>query len=230
MSNPGLELHAIYSSWRMTIEQAPGKSMRDHLAIGTSEGVAQVRRAFALLNTMDELLRWFELQNMRTSPYRRQFDGWARVPLSVGSGWNSGVVPDHLITTSMLEEIESFGAYLEGKVLVMAPDQQESLRAVIDRADALLTSQELDPRLASYLRRLIAAIRYALDDEVAGRVFDFSTAIQNLWVAFNAAAERAPEPAKSGWRNLAEQIMVGVASAGVVEGAVISIHALTTGG
>jgi hypothetical protein len=229
MSNPGLELHDLYASWRDRIEGSKSaQTMKRHLRVDTSAGMREIRHAFALLTTVDEILRRFELDGRRFEPYRKQLDGWARVPMSVQAGWNSGVVTDHLITETTLDQIQSFGAYLEGKVLELEPSHDSNLRSLIAQADALLDEDDFDPALRQYLRRLISAIRYALDDEQAGKGFDFTAAVEQLWVALNAAAERAPESQRPRWRKLVEQISVGIAIAAPVEAAGIVLSAITT--
>lgn len=137
---------------------------------------------------------------------------------------------DQLVTEATLDQIEGFSAYLEGKVLVLNEGHHENLRSLIDRADALLTAEDFDPALQHYLRRLIGEIRFALDDEAGGAAFDYSEAVQRLWVAFNAAAERAPEEHKSKWRDLVEQVFIGVVSGGTVEAASIVVGAITASG
>ncbi|MCT1395657.1 hypothetical protein M4D51_07945 [Microbacterium sp. p3-SID338] len=231
MSNPGFELLALYRSWRDRLDASRGnRSMTTHLAPESREGMAEFRKAYALLVTIDEILRGFEAEGKRAEPFRRQLDGWARVPLSLQAGWSQNVMPDHLVTESTLDQLESFGAYLEGKVLVLDSSQHTNLRSLIDQADVLLNQEGFDPILKQYLRRLIASVRYALDDEQAGKVFDFEDAVQRLWVAFNAAAERAPEQQKTSWRDLLQQIFVGVVSGGAVEGASIVVGSITAGG
>lgn len=231
MSNPALELHDLYESWRHVIAASSSQqNMKVHLAIDTADGMAEVRRAYALLTAMDEILRRFELDGRRYQPYRKQIDGWAKVPMSVQAGWSSAVSPLHLISDGMLEQILSFGGYLEGKVLVLAPQQHANLRSLIDMADVLLNHEGFDPALRQYLRRLIASIRYALDDEQAGKTFDFTDAVERLWVAFNAAAERAPDEQRPRWRALVEQVFIGIAIAAPVEASGIVIAAIAAGG
>lgn len=229
MSNPALELHDLYESWKGRIEESPSQNMKTHLRVDSPEGMTEIRHAYALLTTMAQILRRFELDGRRFQPYRKQLDGWARVPLSVQAGWTAGVVPQHLISESMLDQIQSFGGYLEGKVLELLPAQEVNLRSLIDRADVLLNDGAFDPALKKYLRRLIAAIRDALDDDQAGKVFDFTSAVEQLWVALNAAAERAPEKQRAHWRELVEQVFVGIAGAAPVEAAGIVIAAIAAG-
>lgn len=228
MSNPALELHELYASWRTRVETAGNAATaREHLRIDNPQGMAEIRRAFALLTAIDGILRRFEVEGKRVEPFRSQRDGWARVPLSLPAGWTSNVAPDHLINGGMLQQIESFGAYLEGKVLVLDAGQHTNLRSVVDQADALLNDEDFDPVLRQYLRRLIAEIRYALDDEQAGRAFDFEDAVERLWTAFAAASARAPEPQRAKWRQLLDQIMVGVVSGGSIEAASLVVQAIT---
>lgn len=128
------------------------------------------------------------------------------------------------MTVSLLDQIEGLAAFFDGKVLDFDDQRILSLRPLVDRADALLTGDsEMDPALASYIRRLSAEIRYALDDEAAGRTFDFTSAVERLWVSFQAAAEKASDAKKSAWRDLAQQIFVGVASSGAVEIATVGL-------
>ena len=231
MTNPALELHDLYLSWRDRIAASPNQqNMKVHLGIDSPEGMSEVRRAFALLATIDEILKRFELDGRRFQPYRKQLDQWARIPLSVRAGWAANVSPLHLISESVLDQVQSFGGYLEGKVLELAPAQDSNLRNLIAQADALLDDEDFDPALRQYLRRLITAIRYALDDEQAGKGFDFTAAVEQLWVALNAAAERAPEHQRPRWRKLVEQVSVGIAIAAPVEAAGIVLSAITTGG
>lgn len=201
--------------------------MATHLRPNHADGIAEIRYAFALLATIDEVLRRFAAQGRPVDVFRKQLDGWARVPLSISAGWTSNVQPDHLISEVTLQQIESLSAFLDGKVLVLEDAQRLNLRDLIDQADRLLTAEDLDPLLQGYLRRLIAAIRYALDDEAAGRAFNFAEAVERLWVAFNAAAERASQERKAGWRDLVRQITIGVTAGGVVEGASIALQIAT---
>lgn len=227
MSNPAQELHTLYASWRSRIEGASSvATMSTHLR-PKSDGIADIRRAYALLSTIDGVLRRLDGEGRNVDVFRKQLDGWARVPLSLSAGWGGNVNADHLISEVMLQQIESFAAYLEGKVLILADAQDANLRSLIDRADGLLTGEGFDPVLQHYLRRLISEIRFALDDEAAGNAFDYSEAVQRLWVAFNAAAERAPEPQKRNWRDLAEQVLIGVVSGGTIEAASIVVGAIT---
>ena len=131
------------------------------------------------------------------------------------------------MSKALLDQIEGFGAFLDGKVPVLTDAHELSLRSLIDRADAILTEEGLDPALKRYLRRLLFEIRFALDDEVAGMSFNFAEAVQRLWVAFEAAAAKAPEAQRPRWRSLADQILVGVASGGVVEAASITLQAIS---
>lgn len=230
MSNPALELHDLYLSWRDRISESPSQqNMKVHLGIDSREGMAEIRHAFSLLTTIDQILTRFELDGRRFQPYRKQLDQWARVPLSGQAGWASNVSPLHLISESVLDQIQSFGGYLEGKVLELNPSHESNLRSLMAQADSLLDEDDFDPALRRYLRRLITAIRYALDDEQTGKGFDFTSAVEQLWVALNAAAERAPEHQRPRWRKLVEQISVGIAIAAPVEAAGIVLSAITAG-
>jgi hypothetical protein len=228
MTNAADELHTLYSSWRESAT-AGGHSMKRLLQPEHAGGIAEIRRAYELLSVISEQLRYLEARGHRVSVYRRQLDGWARVPLSLSAGWTSNVQPDHVVTSDRLDQIEGLSAFLDRKVLDFDDSRIAGLRPLIDRADQLITGdEEMDPAVASYVRRLVAEIRYALDDEAAGKVFNYTAAVERLWLAFNAAAEKAPEKKKSAWRNLASQIFVGVTTDGVVDGGK-ALLAITTG-
>lgn len=229
MSNPAEELHALYASWRARIESKPSTSMATHLKPKEAVGITEILHAYALLSTIDRILRRLEAEGSRVAVFRKQLHGWARVPLSLDAGWGAAVHPDHLIHENTLDQIGALSSYLDGKVLTFNDELAPSLRTLVDRADSLLTDESgLGRPLHAYIRRLIAEIRYALDDEAAGRAFDFTDAAERLWVAFNAAAERAPDAKKSAWRELVQQVMVGFVSGGAVEAAKIGLQ-LTTG-
>lgn len=199
------------------------------ILVPEAQGIVEIRQAYALLSAIDGVLRRLSAEGKNVAVFKKQLDGWSRVPLSLEVGWNGAIAADHVIRETILEQIESFAAYLEGKVLILEDAHDQNLRDLIDRADALLTHEDLDPALQFYIRRLISEIRFALDDEDAGAAFDFSEAVQRLWVAFNAAAEKAPAEDKPKWRALVEQIFVGVVSGGSVEAASIVVGALTGG-
>ncbi len=226
MTNPAFELHALYASWRGRVTN-PGAHSMASILVPEGQGIVEIRRAYALLSSIDGVLRRLSAEGKNVNVFRKQLDGWARVPLSLETGWGTAISPDHVIGETVLEQIESFAAYLEGKVLMLGDAHDQNLRDLIDRADGLLTHEGLDPALQFYIRRLISEIRFALDDDDAGKAFDFSEAVQRLWVAFNAAAEKAPAEDKPKWRALVEQIFVGVVSGGSVEAANIVVGALT---
>lgn len=229
MSNPAYELHSLYAAWRERVtETQNNRPMTWFLKPQSPEGIAEIRRAYALLSTIDGILRRLSFDGKSVKVFAKQLDGWARVPLSLEQGWGSAIAPDHMVTEAVLDQLESFGAYLEGKVLVLEPAHEGNLRSVITRADALLDEGDLDPRLRQYLRKLLFEIRLALDDEQAGAAFDFAEAVQRLWVAFEAAAAKAPEEQRITWLQLAQQIFVGLVSGGAVEAATVAVGAIVS--
>ncbi|WP_402843747.1 hypothetical protein [Microbacterium sp. GXS0129] len=229
MGNSAEELHALYTEWRGRMPARQGSTVNDALKPNTAEGIAEIIRAYGLLSTIDQQLKYLASRKHRVSVYQRQLGRWARVPLSLNAGWGNSTMPEMLVSDEILEQIEGLSYYLDGKVLAYDEHDVEQLRPLIDRADSLLTDDDdMDPRLKMYLRRLIGEIRLALDDEHAGRVFDFTTATERLWVAFTAAADQAKPEAKGFWRELAGQIVPTVVGGAAVEAARIALE-ITTG-
>lgn len=195
------------------------------------DGLGEIVKAYALLHVLEAQLRYLEDRGARVSVHQRSLKRWARVPLMLTTGWDAGVSnPDQIVDESTLDQIEGLSSFLDDKVLAFDDTRLPSLRGLIDQADALLTDEpDLDPTLASYIRRLIAAIRYALDDEAAGRIFDYTSAVEQLRVAFQAAAEASPPDKKDGWRALVKQIFVGVTTALMIKGGEAALG-ITPGG
>lgn len=185
-----------------------------------SSGLDEVSAAFAYIHVIEDQLIFLGDRGYRVAVHQRNARKWMRVPLMLNAGWTSAVhTPDSVASEATLDEIESLSSFLDGKVLSTDGDRLQSLRGLIDQADALIEGDStIDSALASYIRRLIAAIRRALDDEEAGRLFDFTSAVDRLRVAFQAAAESAASPEEKGlWRTLVEQITVGVGTSLAVE-------------
>ncbi|GAA2947785.1 hypothetical protein GCM10010458_36760 [Microbacterium luteolum] len=184
------------------------------------DGLQEIAKAYALLRILDGQLRYLEDRGARVSVHQRSLKRWGRVPLMLTTGWDAGVSsPDQIVDEATLDQIEALSSFLDGKVLTFDDARLPSLRALIDQADTLLTnSPNLDPTLAAYIRRLIASIRNALDDDAAGRIFDYTAAVVELRVAFQAAAEASPPEQKEDWLAMFRQITVGVATALLIEG------------
>lgn len=219
MTNSADELHALYSSWRARVADSPGANM-GALVDPHGAGMDEIVKAYALLRALDTQLRHLATRNARVAVHQRALTRWARVPLMLQTGWNAGVTdPNQIVNEATLDQIETLSSFLDDKVLAWDDELLPSLRAAIDRADALLTAEpDMDPHLTRYLRRLIAEIRYALDDEAAGRLFDYTTASEQLRVAFMAAAEAAPPAQKDEWRQMAKQLFVGLFTWVLTEG------------
>ncbi|GGM64792.1 hypothetical protein GCM10010489_40440 [Microbacterium saperdae] len=190
-------------------------------------GQSEIAKVYRLLDVLDQQLRYLGERGAKVAVHQRNLSKWGRVPLMLDIGWSAGVGnPEHVVTEATLDQIEGLSSFLDGKVLTFDDTRLPSLRRIVDQADALLTDDpHLDPTLASYLRRLLAAIRSALDDEAAGRLFDYTSAVEQLLVAFQAAAETAGPENKEGWRSMAKQIVVGVAvGLGIEAGKMLGIE------
>lgn len=192
------------------------------------EGMDEVSAAFAWLHVIEDQLLLLGERNYKVTVHQRRVREWMRIPIMYQTGWKSGVAhPDLVVSGNTLDDIEVLSSFLDGKVLDTDSGRLPSLRQIIDQADALLTEDTtLDAVLAGYIRRLIAEIRNALDDEAAGRLFDFTSAVQRLRFAFQAAAEASEdESAKQGWRKKADEVItgVGIALAGEIVKGVLGI-------
>lgn len=193
--------------------------MRNLLDLG-GEGIREISAAFAWMHVIEDQLRYLGDGGFKVAVHQRNVQRWMRIPLMLPSGWSAGVSdPDQVVTEMQLDQIEALSSFLDGKVLDSDDVRVPDLRVLIDEAGALLTGDStLDPALASYIRRLLDAIRYALDNEAAGRLFDFTAAVEDLRVAFQAAAESAAtDEEKQSWRAMAQQLFVGVVTSLVVE-------------
>lgn len=212
VTNSADHLHALFSSWRKRLVDNPGANV-GALVDPQAEGLGEVSAAFAWLHVIEDQLILLGERNYNVRVHQRRVREWMRVPLMLETGWKAGVPdPDLVVTTEILDDIDVLSSFLDGKVLDTDSGRFPSLREIIDQADVLLTEDAtLDVALAAYIRRLIAEIRHALDNEAAGRLFDFTSAVQRLRFAFQAAAESSEdEDAKQGWRQKAEEVLTGV--------------------
>lgn len=231
MSNAADELHDLFSTWKQRSKDSPGANV-GALVDPSGAGLEEIVKAYALLGVLEGQLRYLEARGARkTGVHSRAVKQWARVPLMLTTGWNAGVHdPNQIVSEITLDQIEALSSFLDGKVLAFDDARVPSLRKLIDQADSLLTDDpELDPALVFYIRRLIASIRYALDDDAAGRVFDYTAAIEQLRVAFQAAAESAAPGKKDGWRAMVKQIFVGVTTSLMITGGEMALG-ITAGG
>lgn len=218
MANSADHLHALFSSWRQRVADSPGANV-GALVDPNGQGLKEISAAFAWIHVIEDQLRFLAEKDYKVGVYQRHLQRWMRVPLMLKTGWTGGVsIPDQVVNEDTLDQIEALSSFLDGKVVELTESQELNLRDLIDQADALLTNSTLEPALISYIRRLLAAIRYALDDEAPDHVFDFNSAVENLRVAFQAAAESAStQEEKGSWRSMATQIVVGTSTAFIVE-------------
>lgn len=232
MANAASELHDLYADWRERAENASSShSLARILRVTEKQGAEEFKRAFRLITELDDLLTRFELEQRNVAVYRKHLEGWARVPLMLASGWTAAVSEaNSVVPEVVLDQLQGFDSYLEGKVLTFDDWRMPSFRALIEQANSALSEDDaLSPQLAGYLRRLLAEIQVALDDEQRSKSFDFADAVQRLWVTLMAASA-ATSPEKQGrWRRIADQIMVGILTNGSLELAKAGIRLAITG-
>lgn len=183
-------------------------------------GLIEVSSAFAWLHVIEDELRYLGDRNFKVGVHQRNLKKWMRVPLMLNTGWRAGVNnADLVVSLDTLDQIESLSSFLDGKVLSSDDYRVPSLGNLLDEAEELLSQDStIEPALASFIRRLIKQITEALEDEAAGRLFDYTAAVEKLRIAFLAAAESASgEAEKASWRSVAKQIIVGTGTALAVE-------------
>lgn len=226
MANPARELHALFTRWLEAHEATGRGNFADALSIREPSGAAELREAYALLSSIDLLLHRMQAKGSDVAVFIRQLDGWARVPLLIESGWKTNAHPDHLISATRLEQIETLALYLDGKVHSFDGADRASLAQIVAQAhEELVADESLSPQLREYLHHLLAEIRTALDDERIGRSFDFAEACRRLWVAMRAAsADSTDEDQRRRWRRIGDAILIGSVSSGAVEAASAAVR------
>lgn len=215
MTNVASDLHDLFQSWRERfVGKSPAPSPKQALRPDRPEGLAEFVSAYRLLARADELIVRFEQIDSRAKVYRDQFSEWARVPLLVDKNWSSGTRADAVVRNEVLNQIMSFSLFLEGKVLTNDDVGTQGFRDLIQRANATLSDDnDLPAHMVAYLRRLLAEIQFALDDEARGRGFDFHSAAQHLWSGLEAAAGMTRSDAfRSRMRVLADNVLNGFMS------------------
>lgn len=226
MSNPARELHTILLAWFEMLPADRSVPILSMVRIRDDDVADDMIRVYRLLGDIDQIIRRLELRGAPVDVFRRQLRGWARVPLAVDSTWNTtNGTRDAFIPPAILDQIETFALYLDGKVLTFSAEMQESLAGLVGSAHDVLTEDDsLSPQLREYLHYLLQEISNALADEKVGRSFDFADATRRLWVAFEAAAGSADTAERrQKWKDLAQAIIVGVTSTGIVEAGAAAI-------
>ncbi|MEX8058591.1 hypothetical protein [Microbacterium sp. 16-032] len=219
MTNSADNLHALFSRWRNRVLDSPGATMWALLDIDGG-GILEVSGAFAWMHVIEDELRYLGDRNFKVAVHQRNLKKWMRVPLMLTTGWRSGVTnADNVVDEDTLDQIESLSSFLDGKVLSSDDYRVPSLKNLISQAEDLLSADStIEPALASYIRRLIAQIRDALQAEDEGSAFDFTAAVEKLRFAFQAAAETSEtEGEKANWRAMAKQVVVGTSTALAIE-------------
>jgi hypothetical protein len=218
MGNAGHELHALYAEWR---DRMPDGNTSALMSVDVREdrGVEEVMRAYALLTEIDRTLARLQANGANVGVFQRQLHGWARIPLMIEVGWTTATSKAKIFPRAVLEQIETFALYLDGKVHVFSTSELTSLGHLVDQArEALVADDTLPAELVQYIHQLLQEIRVALNNEEIGRTFDFAEATRRLWVSLRAASGASEgDEQKSRWRKLADAIAVGTVSSAVIE-------------
>ncbi len=221
MSNPARELHGIYTSWQAKLAEKASRTPRQIIA-PAGRGFDEAIRAAGLLVRMHQLIGQLDEDGYSVDLYRRQLPGWlaplASANVASGAGWS--------LDAALLDQIEGFANFLDGKVPVVGADKMANLLDVVARAIELLAQDgSLPEYLKTYIRRLLQQIRTALEDAQAGTPVDIGGLAYSLWVAF-AAAEGQSKSKGSVWKDLGHQLLTGTISGAIVQGTTFAIATL----
>lgn len=223
MSNPARELHGIYSSWQARIRAAKSNGSPKSLLAPAGRGFDEAMVVASLLVRMRQLIAQLAEEKHNVELYERQMPGWFG-PLAMS---NSSTHLSGIADSVLLDQIEGFANFLDGKVPVISAARVDNLREVVSRAIELLESDpDLPEYLKTYIRRLLQQIRAALEDDLAGSAVDVGSLAYSLWVAF-AAAEGASETKSVLWKDLGLQLLTGTISGALVQGTTFAIASIT---
>lgn len=225
MANPARELHSAYQEIRESLDSSGTTSLNRVLKPMTPEGNRQVVKIARLLEQIDVLLTQMEREQMSVALYRRQYPEWYVGLLGYPNGWSAAVSGEAFMSQALMDQIEGFANFLEGKVLSLSDAGEASLRDSLAAARKLLEAdQDLDHTLRLYIHRLLAEMERALQDEAIGAGFDIEESIVRLWVAFRAAESSTSDANKGKWRDLWVQMVAGVASGSLVQGGTVAMQ------
>lgn len=225
VSNPARELHAIYVDWQSKIHP-PRASVGDVLRPTTAQGQPQYLTAMKLLIRMGDLLTEFESNGMAVDVFRKWYPKWWGPVLAHPGGWRTDNAAS-AFPQEVLDQIEVYATFLDGKVYEFPDAKKPTLRSVLDEVRDLLEKDDsLDQALRQYIHRLLTLIQNALDDEAVGAATDMATRVRELWVALRAA-EGASVEKKSRWNKVWWKIWPSAAAGAVVEGGSVLVQALT---
>lgn len=218
MNNPARILHAIYSDWRLRLDESVA-TMASVVDPNTPEGARVLVQTAKALVRIDEILATYELSGRyQVQLYRRQYPEWWKGLLSYQAGWAQTMTAEHILSSAHMDEIESFANFLDGKVWELEDLGTASLRSIIaDARNALKIDDQLSQELRLYIHRLLQQVEVAMDDDAVGAAFDYEDAVMRLFVAFKAA-EGEQTAATGAWGNLRTSILPAGGVATVIEG------------
>lgn len=229
MTNPATTLLTLYSELRDRLNANHG-ALTALVSFDTQEGIRPLTTAARSLIRIDEVLTELEADNKNVALFRRQYPSWWGPIAAFPHGWGTNVSGDAAFGQQILDQIEGFRNYLEGKVFLLDDARVKTLRQVLaDARDALEVDQELSNPLRVFISRLLHQIQIALDDDAIGSSFDFGAAVQGLFAAFRAAGgEKTTKHTL--WENLVTNILPTAALGALIEGGSVATQlALTPG-
>lgn len=207
MSNPALVLHDIYSEWREELTDQRS-SLAAMMSLDTIDGARQIAVAAEALNRIHAILHSPAFgAKYKVAVFQRQYPEWWKPLVCYNSGWQTVIDADTFISPAHLDEIETFAAFLDGKVYELQPEASRALIEIVAEARrALIADIALSDPLRQYIHLLIQKIQNALDDETVGLNFDYAEAVAGLRTAFQAAASEGTDQS-SVWDKLRYDIL-----------------------
>lgn len=192
MSNPALELAAIFENWEVpggsSVENARGYDPADPLAFWHNH-----LHATELLASIEAELRAMEASGDDVTVYTNYLSHWYAGLFSYENGWRPGLSNGaRAISEPALGMLRGLGLLL-GKVgmsSVRSPTQRTTLLSCIEGAIALLETEldEWDRSEKEYLFRLLEAARRALRETTVLGDIDLRSLINELIGALTGIA------------------------------------------
>lgn len=200
MSNPARMLFVQFAEWNKgTGNPQAGRKMNSNPDEATEKHIV----AMKLLWEVERTLSVMKADGRNVDSYIRMIRPWAYAILNYPYAWqgqsnsNAG-----LFTAHVMDSLEHLADALDGWLPQVDPQSIGSLRGYLDVVQETLNADTTLPDpLRRYMSRLISETRLALDNHEVDGDFSIREAMDRLWVALNACAEKS-KGAKTRWRNL----------------------------
>lgn len=228
MTNPAVELLAIFDRWRGGTTATPDRGID-----ATPDGIAEHIRAMKLIWDIELALASLEQRSMSVEVFREASTSWAKNVLAYPYGWDkTGGESETLYTAGRVDMLRALGTLLDGMPVQVNEGQASNLAGWLDEITGLLaTDDSIDDALRAYVYKIVAEVRRVLGEYAATGKFDGETALTNLWVSL-LAAEGQTKTKKGQWKKFAQDIKAPIAAGILINLPQLAIEAikLTAGG